>query len=551
MRILKKTLIASIGIAFSGGAHAVTFDNGSVKGSFDSQITFGFADRAGSQNCALVGDPGAACNPSSTPKQWTVGDDGNQNYNKGDLFALSLKATSELLLQFPDQWKFLGRVSWLKDFKAADTRRTDLTDDARKQIANDAKLLDFWVSKEFDLNGESARVRVGNQVISWGESIFLAGGINSVNALDLQKLNVPGTQLKEAVLPAPIISLATGLGHGFNVETYYQLAWNANRLPPVGSYFNAGDQFGLGWQNGLVAGAPVPTTSDYEHKPKNSGQYGVALHYKPQNTQVDFGLYAMNYHDKMPNAVINNTTGALELEYLKNRKLFGVSTNFPLGDWSIGGELSYRPKDAIALSPVAGACGAGAPADCHLSTDAQRYQLHLTAQLQLTPGDYKPVLNLLAADTAYLTAEAVAIKYPGVNNANRYTINGVTYGPSAGGLPWLDNSGGNALSNVTGVRGTSTSTGAIVDFNWTYDSKLISGWQVTPGVTYFRGLSGYTPNVFGNFMKGAGSANFYVLFNQNPPTWQAGLNFTTYFGNTTAQPLRDRAFIGGFITRNF
>lgn len=551
MMFNKKILVASLGIAFSSGAHAFTFENESVKGSFDSQVTFGFAKRAGSQDCSLVGDPGTSCNPSSTPGQWTVGDDGNQNYNKGDLFSLSLKGTHELLLQFPDQWKFLARGSWLKDFRADDTRKTQLADDAKNQLTADVRLLDLWVSKEFDLNGRTARVRLGNQVISWGESIFLAGGINSTNALDLQKLNIPGTQLKEAVLPAPMISFATGLGSGFNIETYYQFGWNANRLAPVGSYFNAGDQFGKGWQNGQVNGAAVPTTSDYEHKPKNSGQYGVALHYKPADTQLDVGFYAMNYHDKMPNVLINNTTGATELEYLQNRKLYGVSMNFPLGNWSIGSELSYRPKDAIALSPVAGTCGAGAAEVCHLSTDAQRYQLHLTAQLQLTPGDNKPILDALAADTAYFTAEAVAIKYPGVNKTNRYTIGGVTYGPSAGGLPWLDDSGGTASSNITGVQGTSTSTGAIFDFNWTYDSKLISGWQVTPGVTYFRGLSGYTPNVYGNFMKGAGSANFYVLFNQNPPTWQAGLNFTTFFGNSTAQPLRDRAFFGGFITRNF
>ena len=31
--------------------------------------------------------------------------------------------------------------------------------------------------------------------------------------------------------------------------------------------------------------------------------------------------------------------------YLEDRKMLGVSANFPLGNWAIGTELSYRPHD--------------------------------------------------------------------------------------------------------------------------------------------------------------------------------------------------------------
>lgn len=552
MQILHKTIIsACVAMAFSSPALAFKFENdqGSIKGSFDSQVTMGFGNRVGKPDCALVGDPDSACAGGSA-KQWTVGDDGNQNYGKGSFFSAYLKGTHELLLQFPDEWKFMARGMWLYDAKALDTARTDIHKDAENQLARDVRLLDFWVSKDFQLNEKPARVRLGNQVVSWGESIFIPGGINATNALDLQKLNIPGTQLKEAVIPAPMISMATGLGSGLNLEAYYQFGFNANRLAPVGSYFNAGDAFGRGWQNGVVNGGPSNVGVErYEHKPNGNGQWGLALHYKPEAIQADFGFYAMNYHDKMPNVVLNGV-GALELEYLKNRQLYGVSTNFNLGNWAIGGELSYRPKDAIALAPVGGVgCAQGVP--CHLSVDEKKYQLHLTAQLQLTPGDYGSILGALKADTAYLTAELVGIRYPGVSSDKRYTIGGVVYGPSAGGLPWLDGNGNAFPTNVTGVKGTANSLGAVVDFNVTYDSKIISGWQVTPGVTFFRALSGYTPNVFGNFMQGAGSTNFYVLFNQNPAKWQAGLNYTVFYGGSTEQPLRDRDFIGGFITRNF
>ena len=553
MQNVYKTIIAaSVAAALSSPAVAFKFENddGTIKGSFDSQLTLGFGSRLVSQDCALVGDPDTSC-AGGQSKQWTVGDDGNLNYNKGEFFTAYLKGTHELLLQFPDQWKFMARGSWLYDAAALDTARTDIHEhDAANQIARDVRLLDLWVSKDFELNDQAARVRFGNQVVSWGESIYIVGGINQINALDLQKLNIPGTLLKEAVIPAPMVSFATGLGRGLNMEAYWQFGYNTNRLAPVGTYFNAGDAFGKGWQNGLINGGPADVgVSHYEHKPNQMNQWGVALHYKPEAIQADFGFYAMNYHDKMPNVLLN-PVGALELEYLKDRKLYGVSTNFNLGNWSLGGELSYRPDDAIALSPVGGA-GCGKGTTCHLSVDGEKYQLHLTAQLQMTPGDYGDFLDVLNADTAYLTAELVGIRYPGVNSNKRWTKDGVIYGPSAGGLPWLNNSGGNAFTDITGVNGTANSSGAVVDFNWTYDSRLISGWQVIPGVTFFNALSGYTPNIYGNFQKGAGSVNVYTLFNQNPAKWQAGLNYTNFYGGRTQQPLGDRDFIGGFITRNF
>lgn len=58
---------------------------------------------------------------------WGNGDDGNLNYDKGDLFTTHLKGSHELLLSFPDEWKFMGRVGWLYDFVADDTARTRST----------------------------------------------------------------------------------------------------------------------------------------------------------------------------------------------------------------------------------------------------------------------------------------------------------------------------------------------------------------------------------------------------------------------------------------
>jgi hypothetical protein len=155
----------------------------------------------------------------------------------------------------------------------------------------------------------------------------------------------------------------------------------------------------------------------------------------------------------------------------------------------------------------------------------------------------------LKADTAVLSVELVGVDYPGIRNSVTRTINGQTVVQlsDAGYVNWLDANG-----NPKAV-GTSLSGGAIADFNWTYDGTAIAGWQLTPGVTYFTALFGETPTATASYMSGAQSLNFYLLLNQNPATWQFGLNYTTFFGGNQAwsQPYRDRDFVGAFVTRNF
>ena len=314
-------LLVCMAVLCAGAAHAFQFDvSDSIKGSLDMQLTLGAGMRMVNQNPNLIGDP--RVNAGANTAFASNGDDGDLNYNKNDFFATYLKFTPELLLKFPEDFKFMARGTALYDFKATDTRRTDLSEDAKNQVARDIQLLDLWVSKDLNIGSQRARIRVGNQVISWGESIFAIGGINQTNSLDFQKLSIPGTQLKEAVLPAPIVSIASGLGHAVNIEAYYQLRWNPNRLPPVGTYFSVADILGKGRQplfinvdplsrgfvnfGGLDPAADpsqantfaVPIADDIT--PKNSGEYGVAMHYKPAGVSLDLGFYYMNYHDKMP-----------------------------------------------------------------------------------------------------------------------------------------------------------------------------------------------------------------------------------------------------------
>ena len=572
----------------AGAAHAFQFQaSDSIKGSLDTQFTLGAGMRMVNQNPQLIGDPGK--NSGANTGFSSNGDDGNLNYNKYDLYTTYLKITPELLLKFPHDYKFMLRATGLYDWGALDTQRTELSHDAKNQIAPDIQLLDLWASKDMNLGSQRARVRVGYQVINWGESIFGIGGINATNSLDFEKLQIPGTQLKEAVLPAPIISFASGLGSGVNFEAYYQFRWNKNRLPPVGTYFSVADILGKGRQplflnvdptspdffnfGGLDPAADPSQANTFgvvfrdDQTPSNSGQYGVAMHYKPAGVSLDLGFYFMNYHDKMPVLGTMSDGVSAQWTYLENRKMYGVSANFPVGNWAVGWELSYRPKDAVALT---GCYGPGGPLDaisngvvgidCPMYIDEKKYQMHLTGILSLTPGDHGWFLDLLKADTATFTGEAVGIRYPGVSPDKRYTRNiggvDVMQAPAAGYGFWKngtitqDIGAGPIAYNTVAGMGDANSFGVTADFNWAYDNKIIKGWTVIPGITYFRALQGNTPTLTANYLEGAQSMNMYVLFNQSAPTrWQAGMNYTNYWGKN--QLLGDRDFIGGFVTRNF
>ncbi|MGQ7937549.1 DUF1302 domain-containing protein [Paraburkholderia sp. D1E] len=588
-----------------GQAHGYEFDTGlgDLHASWVSNLTAGAGIRTESPSCSLTGDPNSAgCGAGANVAQWGAGDAGDLNYRKGQPFTTYVSATSELLFTMPAEgYKVMIRGTGMYDFLAGDTARTPLSSTASAQVVYNAQLLDLWVEKDFTLAGSAAHVRLGNQVINWGESYFASGGINATNSLDIQKLLIPGTQLKQALLPAPMLSFATGLPAGFSTEGYYQFQWNGNRYPPVGSYWSVTNSFGRGvWpytgstnnynvsgpdagtiagsnsgnantisgiNTGLVNGAysgapynsigyPVETQLPSKYKP----QFGIKFNYKPTAIDASFAFYYENYTDKSP-VYSSMASGTIQYQYLENRQLFGVSSNFALGDWAIGTELSYRPKDAVALSSCFGAGGlpdlntnSVSGLNCQQWVDRKKFQYDINGQLNLTQSNY-PFLKLIHADMAVLTAELTWIYYPGLSSGGvTRTVNGttVTQLPAAGYSAWLNNDSGVGYP-IIAAQGTASSVGATIDFNWTYDGSVIPGWQITPGVTFSDALYGYTPTFSANYMQGAKSVNVYVLFNQNPAVWQAGINFTAFFGghDTVGQPYADRNFVGMFATRNF
>lgn len=525
-------------------AMGFTFEIGDVRGAFDSNIGVGMGVRTESPDCDLINAGATGHNPPTgcliSPIAG-IGDQGNMNYDKGDLFTNYIKGTHELLLRLPSDVTFMARGSWIRDFAATDTTGAisvesfppgvgsdGLSSDARDELKFKARLLDLWVSKSFYVGDRRVRARFGNQVINWGESLFNIGGINATNSYDFMALSRPGTQLKEAVLPAPMLSVASGLGNGVNVEAYYQFGWNKSEVAPVGSYWSSTHSLGEGME----------AYGYRDRDARDSGQWGLSVRWQPDFSDINLGFYVIRYHDKLPQLSYNTTTFAPTWLYPEDRMMYGVSANLPLGDWAVGTELSYRPKEAVPLNPSFGCLGNGG--ECW--KDEKKLQWHLTGIYSLTPSNSGAFLDAIGASTGSFLGELVVVKYPGLHDS--YDGELISSGANTW---WLD------PMELPKARGDSTSSGISMDFSITYDGTVIPGWQLTPGIYYQQSVgNGRTPAITSNYMRDARAMNIYLSLIRNPGTWQVMLNYSKFGGGDTPydQLMRDRDYVGLAVSRS-
>lgn len=358
-------------------AQAATFNFGDVEVVFDSTFSYGASWRTEERNwdtIAKVNHPrfnwtgyNAGTNNIIYPSAdiWAQpgayssnGDAGNLNFDRGDMFSSLFKGLHEVSVK-KDNIGFFGRFMYfydtaLNDGKFAYTNplsgnKVDPCEDkgSRELACKDLRLLDAYVYGNFALNDglNPLTVRLGNQVLSWGESTFIPHGIN-ITPVDVGILRAPGADLKEAFIPTGMLTVALGLTDNLSTELFYQYSWQESYLPPPGTYFSTNDFAGRGGyaqniqlgfagnpdidlayllQNlnnlgAMVAAGQIsqqqagsmylayptkvalrPFGDAGELKPKNGGQYGVKFEYFASDLgDTEFAVYYMNYHSRVP-----------------------------------------------------------------------------------------------------------------------------------------------------------------------------------------------------------------------------------------------------------
>ncbi len=315
------TLLALALVAtFTAPALAFQFGSGDLTGSFDSTLSYGLAWRMEDPDNAIFGNDDTANGEGFARSQNY--DDGNLNYDKGDLINNTAKVTSELALQYKNFGLFVRGTAFY-DFENndGDRARTELRDEAKDLVGKDAELLDAYVTMDFDLGTMPGQIRVGSQVLSWGESTFIQNGINVINPFAVSKLRVAGAELKEGLVPVGMVSASISPTENITFEGFYQYEWQEVVIDPPGSYWSTndfvgegGDKVMLGWGQ-LSDNGNTPAEDTFNAVPRASnvyadddGQYGVAMRvYAPGLNDTEFGFYYMNYHSRLP--VISAWTG--------------------------------------------------------------------------------------------------------------------------------------------------------------------------------------------------------------------------------------------------
>lgn len=391
-----KVSALAVGLALSGAAVAeqFKFDSG-LSGSFDTTISAGVSIRTSNPDPTLIGIANGGTARSVNE------DDGDRAYKKNRAFSELLKVTHDLELKY-GEWGFFGRGLYFVDFK--NRKNNALGPIGKDRIGSDARMLDAFVSRGFDLWGTQLKLRAGQQVISWGESTFIPNGINVINPVDVSKLRVPGSELKEAFIPVSSLLASVELTKNASLEYWAQFNHDKTKLDPRGSYWSNNDFasddsdrvfVGFGRRNdltGRTAGNPIPLNTPTagpvaqalygpfdpaaaiwaprgaDRSPSDHGQYGLALRYLATGlNNTEFGLYYMNYHSRIPfiSGVKGTVTSVLTggplaaatgqtgtatyfAEYPSNIRLLGLSfnTSGPLGI-ALQGEISHRPNQPI------------------------------------------------------------------------------------------------------------------------------------------------------------------------------------------------------------
>ncbi|MFD2645643.1 DUF1302 domain-containing protein [Pseudomonas japonica] len=309
---------------------ALTFTVGEIEGQFDSNLSVGTSWSTQSADPDLIGANNGGDGLSQTA------DDGHLNFKKGATFSKIFKGLHDLELKYGDTGIFLRGKYWY-DFELKDENRPfkNIDDNGRKEGAKSsgAQLLDAFVYHNYTIADLPGSVRLGKQVVSWGESTFIQNGINAINPIDVAAFRRPGAEIKEGLIPVNMFYVSQSLTDTLSAEAFYQLEWDQTVLDNCGTFFSISDVMSDGCDNnlavgqtrshlssalpaayrdaalsalgasGVMWGAPdegIIVRRRGDKDARDGGQWGTALRYVSEPLDTEFGAYFINYHSRSP-----------------------------------------------------------------------------------------------------------------------------------------------------------------------------------------------------------------------------------------------------------
>lgn len=590
-----------------------------IDASLSTTLTAGIGVRLEDQDRDLIsqGNLGPEFAFSDTGASSNNFDDGNLNFDKGDFYSQILRGRSELFLDYAPDSKLLTRVgalvrgTYYYDHKlregdfATDPvgQKRTLNDDAHDNAAG-ADLLDAYVFSDWYFGDTPVSIRYGRQVVNWGESTFILGGINAVNPIDVPAFRAPGAELKDVLLPVEMFYVSAGITPDINIEAFVQTDWQSFKIDDCGTFFSTNDVAADGCGPVLLAGQ-VPDAQAFaegffapragDKEPGEQDQFGVALRWFIVDLDAELGFFYTRYNSRLPyfSVIANNPEDADEtqfndpnqefsrfpnyfIDYPKGINLYGISINttLPTGT-SLGAEYSFRDNmpiqwntlemiysglqfrgpDGQVVSTREQQLQAENPGVNYAGQEIDGYDRFKVSQAQATVIHF--IDRIMGAARFIIVGEVGATYVHGLPDSSEARFGRSSlYG--AGPIPLEGESfTGDFCTESANINPTNcVDDGFTTDFSWGYRALFVwdypnamAGINLRPKLALAHDVEGYAPDPGGNFNEGRKSVALGLDADyQN--AYKVSLSYTNYFGGDF-NVINDRDFASASFSYSF
>lgn len=581
---------------------AKDFQIGDFDLSVNSTVSVGTSFRVENRDRALYSQGNQSSDGARGTGFSNTSDDGNLNFDKGDAFSTIIKGVHDFELK-KDNYGFFSRVKWFYDHTLNNEEvfhGHEPTSNARNQKLNDngfhpyarfdgIDLLDAFFYMNTTVGEKPLDFRLGRQVISWGESLFIPSAISGLNTIDVSAFRRPGSDLKEGFTPTEMVYFNLGVTDNTSLEAFYQLKWRKTVPEGCGTYFSTND-FAADGCDRLAFAAPLPDSAQFapgfavqggpvarsvDRQPDDDGQFGFALRNYVASLDTEFGAYYLNYHSRLPLISVKATdvptpaqlplgpgganvpSGAVGLtpgnalpralaggggsyfvDYAEDIPVFGLSASTNIGGWSVAGEVSLaqdvpiqlNANDLLASTLGAGVGTAGNPLDRRIRAlrpgeTFAGYDRFDVTQIQ--SAFIKTFDRALNSSQVVFVAEVGAVFVDGLPE--------IAPGQRYGRNPVFGTARGNE--------------GYVTDFSWGYRLRtqatyrdVFLGTDLIPSIAWSHDVDGWSPEPGQVFNEGRQSVGLGLGFEFDANT-KASINYTTFTNAADFDPLRDRDFI--------
>jgi len=460
-----------------------------------------------------------------------------------------------------------------------------IADNAQNLAGNKFTLYDAFVYGSWDIFGDHPlNVRIGKQVINWGESNIQGGGISQMmNPTDLSKSTTPGTDVKETLIPQESVYLNFGFNDEISLEAYYTWNWRESTFIGVGTFFSPFDFLGTGYNPDLFVRG---IEKSGEQEPDSGGQYGINMHFIiPSWNYADLGIYYVRSHafnpyigldpDYVPHADPANpgfdTLAGYQWIYEEDQDTYAITLNGegPF-DSSFAVELNFKPdfydtREARNLFGISGVTVPYAPIAGVQVGEAFGFSTpegtvgrfgDIVDEYGVIPGSESgsaDVWTLLYNFTRSVGTDFLgADKLSTIFDVSLVWIDGMSFGDNMDRIddsPESPTGQSNAVVDPGRFDGVDNLDRPITDFSWGYTAVLaleyndvFANVNVSPTMIFVHNVEGYTPFNAGAMVENQRTLVSKVSFSYLSST-TVDLQYVTWLGTAGTNQGRDNVSI--------